>query len=58
LRIGTRNSAGTVPPLWVKRLVKVFSASMPGPKSVTSVTTFFIPFFAAHSAMPTVTCGK
>ena len=58
LRNGTRSSAGTCPPSAVNRFLNVVSASMPGPKSVTSVTTFLMPACHAQLASGLVTCGS
>jgi len=57
LASGTRNCAMTSPPARVNCSMKDFSMSMPGAKSLTSVTTLLMPFFGAHSATPTVSAG-
>ena len=58
LRSGVRSLSTMVPPLSKKRSTKNFSASLPGPKSLTSVMAFLILFLAAHSAMPMVAWGS
>ena len=48
---GTFSFSITCPPPAVNALVKAVSASAPGAQSLTSVTTFLLPFFAAQSPM-------
>ena len=58
LRSGTRRFSTIVPPSALNFSLNDFSASMPGPKSVTRVTTFLMPFFTAHSAIGTEDCAR
>ena len=51
LASGMRIDSTTWPPPAVKLALNAVSASMPGAQSLTSVTTRFDPFFAAHSPM-------
>ena len=48
----------TWPPASLKRSLKDFSASWPGAKSDTMLTTFLMPFLVAQSAMGTVDCAS
>ena len=41
----------TWPPALVKLSVNTAAASAPGAQSDCTITTFLLPFFAAHSAM-------
>ena len=47
-----------MPPSALNFSLKDFSASMPGPKSLTMVTTFLMPFLNAHSAIGTDDCAR
>src|SRR5579862_8825442 len=51
LASGSRIDSTISPPTWVNRVLKAVSASTPGAQSLTSVTTFLLPFLNAHSPM-------
>ena len=55
---GERTLSTISPPAALNDLTNVVSASMPGPKSETSVNTRLMPFFAAHCAIGCVSCGS
>src|SRR5277367_3992675 len=49
LASGKRIDSTISPPTCLKRVAKATSASIPGAQSLTSVTTFLLPFLKAHS---------
>ncbi|MNY12543.1 hypothetical protein D3C86_1456310 [compost metagenome] len=51
-------ASSSLPPPLTNAVVKPFSASRPGPKSLTSVTTFLTFFSSAYLATGTAICGK
>ena len=55
---GVRTLSTISPPAALNALMNAPSASMPGPKSDTSVNTRLMPFFAAHCAIGCVSCGS
>src|SRR2546425_437026 len=58
LTSGVRTLSTISPPAALNALMKVVSASTPGPKSDTSVNARLMPFFAAHCAIGCVSCGS
>src|SRR5213595_3028910 len=55
---GERTLSTISPPTALNDFTNVASASMPGPKSETSVNTRLMPFLAAHWAIGWVSCGS